>query len=264
MCEWVTDTLGASLDPEVSVVRRGYPESQSPEPPRVVYIPIEPTESIEGDARVYTGTMAIRIDSNRDIAFGSGDNPEHAGGLHTLEDEVDALLSDAVPTLAGHTARALKRVGVRDGDSTEQVSARTLLYNYTIYEGFGGVPLAGDEGSLTLSGYDGKVFRWQADDRAPINADDTGRDDAHPQYCLGDNTASLTVWMYLEEGDIPLPSLGGTTATFEIHSGATWSETIKIYRRQWGQKPGDNDAVVLVLHAVLDDAASPFLTGVIP
>lgn len=265
MYEWVFDTLDGNVGTGVSVVRRDFdPSLGNPEPPRVTYLPIEPGESLAGGGRVFTGVLELRIDVNRTDAFGTGDTPEHAGPLHTLEDAVDALIDGAVPSLTGHTARALRRRRTRDGAGSTDVAARTLVYEYQVFEGFGGVPLGGDEGTMVITGYDGEVERWEINERKPINDDSTAREDEFTKYKLGDKTASMTIWFIPEETDIMFPALGDTGVSIAIHDGASFTDTIKIYQRQWGQSLGDPQARAVVMQAVIDDDSSPFLTGVIP
>jgi len=262
MYEWVKDTLDGNVSADI--VRRDRDDSAQIEPPRVTYIPIEPTEEVAGGARVLTGIMQIRVESNRPQAFGAADNPEHAGELHNLLDAVDALLDEAVPVLTGYTARALRKVRGRDGDGTQEIAARTLVYAYQIGKGFDTVPLAGDEGSLVLTGYDGEVQRWEVHEQSPLSNDMTARGDAYMKYDLGDKTAGITIWFIPLETDIMFPALGATTGAFTIHSGASFSDTIKIHDRRWGQVPGRPEIRAVVMQGVFDDDASPFLTGVVP
>ena len=262
MYEWVSDTLNGNVS--AGIVRRDQDESNQSEPPRVTYIPIEPTEELAGGARVLSGVLQIRVESNRPGAFGTGDNPEHAGELHDLLDAVDALLDEAVPVLSGYNARALRKVRERDGDGSTDIAARTLVYQFQVSEGFDSVPLAGDEGSLVLTGYDGEVQRWEVYERKPLNNEMTARDDSYMKYELGDKTAGITIWFMPLETDIMFPALGATTGTFTIHAGASFSDTIKIHDRRWGQVPGSPDIRAVVMQGVFDDDASPFLTGVIP
>ena len=258
---WVKTTLSGVG----SVVRQGFDPSQSNiEPPRIVFLDFH--ESIEtiGSARKYTGIVAVRVDVNRTDAFGTGDTPEAAGDLHNLLDSVDALLADVVPTITGFACQGLTPLRDSPGDGTPDVAARTLRYSFSATTGFAGVPLSGGEGSLTITGYNGVVQWWRVNDRAPLNADMTAYDSANPQYELGDATAMGVIRFLPQENDVPFPALGATACVFTVHDGATWADEIKIHDRQWSMKPESNELVTMDMQFVIDNAASPFLTGVIP
>jgi len=264
--QWVKTTIAPAFTDPTRVVRRDFPQSiGSIAPPRAVYIPFnESTRDIGSGAKEHAGTLTIRIDAERAIAFGTGDTPEASGTLHDLIDVIDALIDDAVPTLAGYSAVKLTKIVARDGDGTVDHAARTLRYTLKAYTGLSGVPMSGGEASLAITGYDGVVESWIVNDRSPLNADMTSTDDDHPQYELGDATALGTIRFIPLETDMPLPALGSTACVFTYHDAASWSDTIKIHDRRWAVRPGTNEVIGLDLSFVIDNDASPFFTGVIP
>jgi len=263
---WVHSTLDpltADNSAGVPIVRRDYAPDSIPNPPRVVYLPIDLTSEKVGAGQLYKGILSLRVEVERPTAFGDGDTPEAEGVLHDLLDTVNTAIEDVVPTLTGFSCQALTLIRDSDGDSTVEDAARTLRYEFSALSGFSGVPLSGGEATLTITGYNGMVQWWRVNDSAPLNTDMTEYDSANPQYNLGDKTANGVIRFMPQENDVPLPDLGATACVFTLHDGATWSDVIKIHDRQWAFRAQSNDLVPLDMQFVIDDASSPFLTGVI-
>lgn len=263
---WVKGALSgitSSGGADVSVLREDYGPSELDEPPRIVCERFTESVKTAGSAKIHTGLLALRADANRSDAFGDADTPEAEGDLHNLLDQIDTILAYTRPTIAGYACMKLEPVRESPGDGEPQIAARTLRYRFTAVVGMLGVPLAGDEGSLELAGYNGVVEQWFVNDRAPLNADMTATDDDHPEYSMGDSVASIRIRFMPQQNDTPLPAKGEVVATFTYADSISWSDTLLIHDRRHRVSPGASELVGLEMTAEVVNDDSPFHTGAI-
>jgi len=258
-----TGSIQGIIPSNDSVVRDDFTSSISGVVPRIEYNPWRTRETnLAGTVTLGNGVFGITIVCDRDDAFGDGLTPESAGDLHNLLDAVQSILKDATPVLAGYTTKAIKLDGVRRTtlSDIQNVGVR-LDFSLSVFEGLVTPPIAGGDGDLDFDELSGTVVRWVASPSARHDTEDTGIDDLGPIWTPNDLTNRVRVWMMMEPVSQPVPTAGSlVTANFDVSSGLSWTQSLKLDQYTWPQDLGDSGPVMVAIDFVDDDyARSPWL-----
>ncbi|MBL4864759.1 MAG: hypothetical protein JKY67_00095 [Pseudomonadales bacterium] len=223
-------------------------------------------QTLGGVVTLSDGGFGITVVCDRDDAFGDGDTPEAAGDLHSLLDAVQGPLVGIVPTLAGFLPKAIKLEGVRRTtlSDLQHVSIR-LDFSLNVFDGLTTAPISGGDGDLDFDELAGTVVRWVAMPDARHDTLSTSEDDGVPIWEPNDLTNRVRVWFMPEPVAQPAPLAGSiVTANFDIHSGVSWVQSLKIDRYTWPQDLTTDDPLIVVIDLVDDDVVrSPWLGATI-
>jgi len=186
--------------------------------------------------------------------------------LHSLLDAVQGPLVGIVPNLAGFLPKAIKLEGVRRTtlSDLQHVSIR-LDFSLNVFDGLTTAPISGGDGDLDFDELAGTVVRWVAMPDARHDTLSTSEDDGVPIWEPNDLTNRVRVWFMPEPVAQPAPLAGSiVTANFDIHSGVSWVQSLKIDRYTWPQDLTTDDPLIVVIDLVDDDVVrSPWLGATI-
>lgn len=232
------------------------------EPPIKSYLPTDFPEVQYGTASTITTTLTIRCRVNEGAAY---DN----SGQGDLDDAIDAVrtaLEDATPTISGYTCTPLTntRPGpARDGNG---YTYRDITFEFTMHEGFATAPMFGGDGSVSIAGVPGHYLGYYF--QSSVEADYEHTDDSQEieEINTGFKRGRGSIVLAAEDSATPLPvAASRPSTTFGIGSTLTWTENIIVLGVRFRfDEQNPNRIAEQVLDFAVDNATSPFFTGVAP